>query len=185
MISYPIFAELIKKMQAISSLTPLLQKGAGNFYCHSLELLQDLQNIADKNQLYFCTEIALTIEKMLCHRVEQSQNATTRANPRKERDIYAVNCIEQLFKEIKSFIEKDRKVFDECGDLWRQVLARLIAKGFSVDKMDISNQEKLDYIVYNVRQDSELLPYYIHIQGLLGNINLQIILDITLPQLNL
>lgn len=184
MISYPIFAELIKKMQTISSLTPLLQKGAGNFYCHTLELLQDLQNIADKNQLYFSTEIALAIEKMLCHKVEQSQNATTRQNPRKEKDIFAVNCIEELFKEIKSFIEKDRKVFDECGDLWRQVLARLIAKGFCIDRKDINNQEKLNYIICNVRQDSELLPYYTHIQGLLGNINLQIILDITLPQLN-
>ena len=181
MLNYAIYSGILEKMSGLSDLTPYLKVGSGNYAAKCLIYLEEFQAFADMHKLYISHDIAIGIEKLLVFKPDYQQNTNVRVSPRKEKDAYAVKCVEEIFYILKEFIKKDMSTFDECSDLWRQILARAILKyPHLFDSIAVSTSEVFNVII----QDSDLLPYYTHILGLIGAINAKVILDITLPQIS-
>lgn len=184
MLAYPAYAQLLKKMQEISGLTNELKRPGGDFFKACLAYLEQLQKMCDELNLYIGADVALTAEKLLVFKPRAATDKTVRPNPKKERDAYAVQCMDTLVGEIKPFINKYRETYEQCSDLWRQVLSRLKAR-YSLDEQEMTSDRKLIYLLSIILADSELSPYYIHINGLVGSVNAKILLDVTLPQLEI
>lgn len=183
MIPYPVFNEITRKINEVSTLTECLFLSSGTFYVKSIEYVEGLKTFSEFHNLYISSDIALCLDNLLLFTKKKDREAMGRINERKEKDAYAVSELEKLIEKIKVFLEKDRKTFDECKDLWRQVLARMISR--NVDINTFNNEDKLEKIIKIIKLETELSPYYFHILGFLGTVNTKIILDITLPELNL
>lgn len=178
MINYAIYHEITQKLSEINNLTKNLSIVQGNFYEQTIKYLQQAQALADKYNLYFSSDIALIIAKLITFKtISPSVTSTARKNIRKEKDSFAVVCLSEAHKLIKDFLDKDRNSFEECKDIFRQVLARAFHKGLDFSK---NSSTLLDDIITTLKNDSEFLPYYSHIVGLIGVFNAKIILDYVL-----
>ena len=184
MIPYPIFLELQRKVNAVSKLTENLTKTSGSFYVCTIKYVDDLQKFANEHNLYISSDIAISLEKLIVFKQKKTEIVTARINQRKEKDTYAVEILEDLINKIKNFLSKDSKSFDEGEDVWRQLLARLLCNDMNFE-ISMDNQEKLNFIIKTVQSNQDLLPYYSHVIGLVGIVNARIILDRTMPQLEL
>lgn len=128
--------------------------------------------------------MALTADKLLTWKTDRTAAAgMARHNARKERDAFAAECLASLHGTIKSFLEKDARTFDECSDIWRQVLSRALAKGYRFDNVAVS--DRADTIIAALKSDEEFIPYYAHVSGLVGIHNAMALLDTTLPEMGL
>lgn len=178
MINYALFCELGKFIGKIPALTGKLYMTGGTFYAAVLELLRELQGFAETHKLYIASDIAIETDKLYLYSGSGSEGG--RKNLRKEKDAFALSCLNSVNKFVKEFLEKDRKSIEECRDIWRQVLSRALQKGVKIPDI-----QKADAIMAAVKSDPELAPYYSHITGLLGIYNAKAVLDITLPELGL
>ena len=184
MIPYPIFLELQTKMNEVSQLTENLLKTSGSFYLSSMKYISELQKFADEHNLYISSDIATALEKIIVFRHKKTEIVSARINQRKEKDTYAVEVLEELIDKVKNFLTKDSKSFEECEDVWRQLLSRLLCNNL-LSEMSFANEEKINCIIEIIKNNQELLPYYSHILGLVGIVNSRILLDRTMPQLEL
>lgn len=173
-----------QRLLDMASLTQKLQLSAGSFSEAVVGYLKSLLNFAEEQRLYIASDVALTLDKVLTGKSERTNIAgTARHNIRKERDAFAVECLESLHGVLKAFLEKDARTFVECGDIWRQVLSRALAKGYRFE--DIPPLERVEEVFAVLKKDEEFLPYFAHVIGLTGIYNAKAILDITLPHVGL
>lgn len=179
MMNYGVFSELKKILFEISDLTSSFPKGPGMFYTNTIKYLGRLKTFSEKFNLYFSPDVAITLDKLLVYDGAESAGIV-RKNARKQKDAYAVECLEAIYKEIKSFVERDRTLYEECTGICRQLLARALHKGLLGEK---SLRGDLDEIIFSVTQDPELQPYYAHVLGQLGAQNTKALLDTVLPQI--
>lgn len=171
-------------MLDMASLTQKLQQTPGSFSEAVVEYLKALLDFTQAQRLYIASDVALTLDKILTGKFDRVNVAgTARHNARKERDAFVAECLESLHGVIKAFLDKDARTFIECGDIWRQVLSRAIAKGYNFE--NIPPSERVEGIFAMLKKDEEFLPYFAHVIGLTGIYNAKAILDITLPQVGL
>ncbi len=184
MLNYALYSQLHSLLLEISSLTSKLKLTSGSFYISSLDYLAKLQAFTDEHRLYLSSDIALATEKLLVFKGENLTVASLKhRNLRKEKDAYAVSCLDSIQKEIKIFLEKDRKAYEEGSDIWRQIVSRILIKQPEIKK--INALERADTLISIAKMDPEISPYYAHVSGLLGIFNAKVILETILPQLGL
>lgn len=141
-------------------------------------------DFAQAQRLYIASDVALTLDKLLTGKSDRANAAgTARRNARKERDAFAAECLESLHGVIKAFLDKDARTFCECGDIWRQVLSRALAKGYRFG--DIPSSIGAEGVMAALKSDEEFLPYFAHVTGLVGIYNAKAIPDTKLPHVGL
>ncbi|MFI3166430.1 MAG: hypothetical protein R3Y45_09205 [Bacillota bacterium] len=185
MILYPLFIKISDKVSSVSELTTHLLKSSGRFYSKSSEFIAELIKISETSNLYITADLALSLDKLLTFKVKKESQNAVRSSSSKEKDRFAVEVLEEVLKAVKEFQEKPRKTFEECEDIWRQVLARLLARGMQRESLPPSGEERLNHIIQITKEDPELSPYYSHIMGLCGEVNARVLLDITMPSVGL
>ncbi|MDR3216708.1 MAG: hypothetical protein LBT55_04760 [Clostridiaceae bacterium] len=186
MLNYALYMQIHGLLAEISPLTSKLYASSGSFAAACLVYFNRLQAFADEHKLYISSDIAIATEKLLVYKGEPSAApgvAVGRKNPRKEKDAYAVACLDGVRREIKAFLEKEIKTYGECSDIWRQVVARLLCK--RRDFVSVPVWERAEAVFTAVQADPELIPYYSHVTGLIGVFNAKALLDTILPQLGL
>lgn len=168
----------------MAALTQKLQLSPGSFSEAVIAYLKSLLDFAQEQRLYITSDVALTLDKVLTGKSERINVAgTARHNVRKERDAFAAECLESLHGVLKAFLDKDARTFVECGDIWRQVLSRALAKGYNFE--DIPPLKRAEEVFAILKKDEEFMPYFAHVIGLTGIYNAKAILDITLPHVGL
>lgn len=184
MLQYSIFAEMEQRLLDMAALTQKLQQAPGSFSEAVVGYLKTLLDFAQAQRLYIASDVALTLDKVLTGKSDRAIVAgTARHNARKERDAFTAECLEALHGVLKAFLDKDARTFIECGDIWRQVLSRALAKGYNFENTPSS--ERVEQVFAVLKKDEEFLPYFAHVIGLTGIYNAKAILDITLPQVGL
>ncbi|MFI3168272.1 MAG: hypothetical protein R3Y32_09195 [Bacillota bacterium] len=184
MILYPIYNEICTMMQKTTALTPHLLKTSGKFYEKTCDFVAQLVKLSENSNLYITADLSVCLDKLLTYNPKKdSQNI--RVSSAKDKDRFAVEILQDVVRLTNEFLKKPRETFSECEDIWRQVLARILAKGVTKDHLPKSNQERLATLLELVKSDTELSPYYSHILGLSGEANARVLLDITMPSVNL
>lgn len=173
MLNYAVYLQLNGMLGEISKLSPLLKNTVGSYAQKVEAYLNALQTIADGQRLSISSDIAVELQKILSFDGKE-QN---RHSSRKERDIYAVGCIERIQQKVKTYLEKYDKTFSDCADACRQLAAQIATHN------DIPNGiNAVDTVISIVRTTDALKPYYAQLVGAVGIFNLRAVFDSVLSQ---
>ena len=174
MLNYAVYLQLNGLLGKISELTPQLKSAAG-VYAHSAETyLNLLQNLTDEQRLPVSSDVAVELQKLISFDGKgQSHNS-----PRKERDKFAVGCIERVQQKVKTYLEKYDKTFTECADACRQLAAQIITYDGGIPQ----GTNAVDTLISIAKTTDSLKPYYAQLVGVVGIFNLRAVFDSVLPQ---
>ncbi len=174
MLNYAVYLHLNGLLANISELTPQLKNMAGVYARSAETYLNLLQNFTDEHRLPVSSDVAVELQKLISF----DGKGQPRNSPRKERDIFAVGCIERVQQKVKSYLEKYDKTYTECADVCRQLAAQIIT--FYGDVPQALNT--VDEFLSVVRATDSLKPYYAQLVGVVGIFNLRSVFDSVLPQ---
>ncbi len=133
-----------------------------------------LQELADGQRLDISSDVAVELQKLISFDGKEQ----TGRSPRKERDLFAVGCVERVQHKVKSYLEKYDKTFSECADVCRQLAAQIITFNADIPK----GVNAVDTLMSIVRSTDALKPYYAQLVGIVGVFNLRAVFDSVLPQ---
>ncbi|MCM1437638.1 MAG: hypothetical protein NC131_00300 [Roseburia sp.] len=174
MLNYAVYLQLNGLLGEISNLTPQLKNAAGA-YAHSVETyFNRLQDIADGQRLTVSSDVAVELQKLISF----DGKGQARHSPRKERDMFAVGCLERVQQKLKSYLEKYDKTFDECADACRQLAAQIVTFNGDIPQ----GVNAVDTLISIARTNEALKPYYARLVGIVGIFNLRAVFDSVLPQ---
>ena len=174
MLNYAVYLQFSELLGKISRLTPQLKNAVGA-YAHSVEeYLNELQNLADGQRLTVSSDIAVELQKLISFDGREQ----TRHSTRKERDLFAVGCVEHVQQKVKTFLEKYDKTFTECADACRQLAAQIITYNGDIPQ----GVNAVDTMISIARSTDALKPYYAQLVGVVGIFNLRAVFDSVLPQ---
>lgn len=174
MLNYAVYLQLNGLLGEISKLTPQLKNTVGVYANLAETYLNSLQNLADEQRLSISSDVAVELQKLISF----DGKGQTRHSARKERDIFAVGCIERVQQKIKGYLEKYDKTFAECADACRQLAAQIITYRGDVAQ----GKNTVDTMISIVRTTDELKPYFAQLVGIVGIFNLRAVFDSVLPQ---
>lgn len=175
MLNYAVYLQLNTMLGEISKLTPLLKNAVGGYARSAEALLCAFQNIVDEQRLTLSSDIAVELQKLISFDGKEQ----ARRSPRKERDMFAVGCIERVVQKVKLYLEKYDKVFAECADACRQLAAQIVAVNGDFPQ----GVNAVDTMLSIARRTDALKPYYAQLVGAVGVFNLRAIFDSVLPQI--
>lgn len=174
MLNYAVYLQLNGLLGEISKLTPQFKHAAGE-YAHSAETYMNrLQDLADGQRLTLSSDIAVELQKLASF----DGKGQSRHSARKERDIFAVGCIERVQQKVKSYLEKYDKSFTECADACRQLAAQIVTFNGDIPQ----GVNAVDTFISITRTTDALKPYYAQLVGVVGIFNLRAVFDSVLPQ---
>ena len=174
MLNYAVYLQLNGLLGEMSKLTPQLKNAAGA-YAHSAETyLNRLQEIADGQRLTLSSDIAVELQKLISF----DGRGQARGSLRKERDIFAVGCMERVQQKVKGFLDKYDKSFTECADACRQLAAQIMTYNGDIPQ----GVNAVDTFISIARSTDALKPYYAQLVGVVGIFNLRAVFDSVLPQ---
>ncbi len=179
MLGYAIYLQFNKLLNGLSSLTPLLKHGSGDYAAGAEKFLLEFQNFADGQALSVSSDIAVALQKIISYDGKSDTAEGLRRNPRKQRDNNAVRCVEELHEKLKTFIGKYEKTFDESADVCRQIAAQI--ETFTPGRL--SGVDAAEICMDIARKEDALKPYYAHVLGVLGFFNLHAVFQSVLPQI--
>lgn len=175
MLNYAVYLQLNSMLGEISKLTPLLKNAVGGYARSAEAILSAYQRVADEQRLTLSSDIAVELQKLISFDGKEQ----TRRSPRKQRDLFAVGCVERVIQRVKAYLEKYDKVFSECADACRQLGAQIIAVNGDIH----SGVNTVDTMLSIARSTDALKPYYAQLVGAVGVFNLRAIFDSVLPQI--
>lgn len=173
MLNYAVYLQLNGLLGKISELTPQLKNAVGVYSRTAETYLNSLQNLADEQRLTISSDIAVEMQKLISF-----DGKGTGRSPRKERDVFAVGCIERVQQKIKSYLEKYDKTFTECADVCRQLAAQIVTYNGDIPQ----GANAVDTVISIARSTDALKPYYAQLVGVVGIFNLRAVFDSVLPQ---
>lgn len=180
MLNYAVYCELQKKLNKLCELTPLLFKSPGSFFQGAIDYTAELEEFAVRcNLASLPADIASVRCKLITYMPKPFEEGSPRRNERKLKDKYAAEAISDIIGSVNGFCDKGRQVFEECEQLWRQILSSAVLKGILKPALSAGN------VIDIIKNDADLAAYYSHITGLCGTLNALAILNVVLPQLNL
>lgn len=178
MILIPIMDEIDKLIGELPAIIDGLEKNSIGIEKESVEYIRKLEDKARKYNLPISAELSIIRGKLLCG---EAHNLTDENVSRKERKSeqkrFVLDKLEQAHNCICEYFKDNRKIFDECERLVCQVITRLNAKGTLNNVPDEITGKML---IKAASRDSELAPITVHIIGLIGAVNAQIIFDKTI-----
>lgn len=179
MINYAIYLDLKQKLGEISDLTIKLKANTGSYAIAVAEYLIALQKIADEHRMAFASDVAIALQK-LCSFDGKGGDTGKRRNPRKERDDYALNRLAELQIILKSFYDKYDKIYEDCGNVCRQIVAQIMTYNPLVLQ---KSKDVVAEIMAIASHEDALKPYYSHVIGSLGIYNARAVFDTVLPSM--
>lgn len=179
MINYAVYLVLKEKLGEMSGLTIKLKANTGNYAMAVAEYLVALQKIADEHRLVIASDVAIALQK-ICSFDGKGGDTGKRRNPRKERDDYALNRLADLQIILKSFYDKYDKIYEECSDVCRQIIAQIMTYNPLVIQ---KSKDVVAEIIAIASNEDALKPYYSHVIGSLGIYNARAVFDIVLPSM--
>ncbi len=174
MLNYAVYVRMNQLIGEISKLTPKLKNAVGEYARSAEEYLNLLQNLVDEQRLNISSDVAVELQKLIAY----DGKGQTHRSSRKERDLFAVGCIERVQQRVKEYLDKYDKTFSECADVCRQIATQIVTYNGDI----ISGANAVDTIISIVRTTDELKPYYARLVGVVGIFNLRAVLDAVLPQ---
>lgn len=174
MLNYAVYLQLNVLLGKISLLTPQLKNSVGAYAQSAEKYLNELQNIADMQRLTISSDVAVEMQKLISFDGKEQ----ARHSSRKERDIFAVGCIERVKDKVKAFMEKYDKTFSDCADACRQLAAQIITYNGDIPQ----GINAVDTMISIARSTEALKPYYAQLVGVVGIFNLRAVFDSVLPQ---
>ncbi|MDE7395607.1 MAG: hypothetical protein K2M95_05780 [Clostridiales bacterium] len=175
MLNYAVYLQLNAMLGEISKLTPLLKSAVGGYARSAETLLCTFQNLIDEQRLSLSSDVAVELQKMISFDGKEQ----TRRSPRKERDLFAVGCIERVQQKVKGYLEKYDKIFSECADACRQLAAQILTVNGDIPQ----GINTVDTMLSIARTTDALKPFYAQLVGVVGVFNLRAIFDSVLPQI--
>ena len=181
MVLIPVMEEFDVLLSRNGELVNAMEKGQYNFRELCVLYVKMLEEKAQKYSLPFLPQITVLRGKMVLGmaRSEFPKNCSRKEMKSLEYKFYltqineAVDCVEQYFQSY-------RKAFDECEQLCCQVITSSIYKGALKTLNEYYIKNLKDGMMSFVMTDGELAPVLVHIAGLVGKVNLEIIFDKTL-----
>lgn len=170
MISYAVMTAFEKTANEICTVSKALNDSAGAFYHKLKAYAAELKETAQKFNLSVARDVADVEARLI---TAETDDAGVRQRNRKLLDKRAAELNAELQEKINEFLARDKKIFEECRDLWRQIIVGAVSKG---------GQVNVKSILETVKADAELYPYYLHILSRAGSINTGMLLE---EQLNL
>lgn len=174
MLNYAVYLQLNELLGEISRLTPQLKNTAGAYACSVEAYLNKFQDLADGQRLSISSDIAVELQKIMSF----DGKGQARHSARKERDLFAVGCIERVQNKVKGYLEKYDKTFTECADACRQLAAQIITYNGDIPQ----GVNAVDTMISIARATDALKPYYAQLVGVVGIFNLRAVFDSVLPQ---
>jgi hypothetical protein len=173
MILIPVMESMDSILGEMPKLIDSMEKSSCNLSEESVAFVKRLEEAAEKYRLPIATRFSVIRGKLLCSPSETVANVT-----RKERRAIQkksiLECLEEAYNCTDSYFADSRKIFDECERLICQVTVRLIAKG-----LPNKNPTGGDLIALAAK-DGELAPIVIHVTGLIGTVNTNILFEKTM-----
>lgn len=174
MLNYAVYMRLNELLGKISGLTPQLKNTVGGYARSAENFLNSLQGLADGQRLSVSSDVAVELQKLISF---DGKGQTCRST-RKERDLFAVGCIERVQQRVSGYLEKYDKIYSECADVCRQLAAQII----TFNKDAVSGANAVDTMITIARTTDSLKPYYARLVGVVGIFNLRAVFDSVLPQ---
>lgn len=178
MLNYAVYLKLQQEAAKLSSLTQYLKKSPGQFAENAEKFLSELQALADAQLLPISSDIAIALQKIISFDGREKETGA-RYNARKERDKHAVSCLEDLQEKLRTYLDKYSKIFDESADVCRGIAAQIETFGPGT----LSGPNAVDVCMETARREEVFKPYYAHVLGVLGFVNMRAVFDSVLPQI--
>lgn len=181
MVLIPVMEEFDAVLSRNSELISAMEKGQYNFRELCVLYAKMLEEKAQKYSLPFLPQLTVLRGKMVLGmaRSEFPKNCSRKEMKSLEYKFYltqineAVSCVEQYFQSY-------RKSFEECEQLCCQIITSSIYKGALKTLNEYYIKNLKDGMMSFVMADEELAPVLVHIAGLIGKANMEIIFDKTL-----
>lgn len=181
MVLIPVMEEFDNAMQNITGLVDAMEKNQYNFRDMCIMHVKLLEEKAEKYSMPFLPKLS-TIRGKLLVGINRSELGKTygRKELKNIENKYYLSQINEVLDFIEQYFLPYRKVFDECEQLCCQVITNSVYKGAlnSLNECYIKNLK--DGMMSFVMADAELAPVMIHITGMIGRVNMEIIFDRTL-----
>lgn len=174
MLNYAVYLQLNALLGKISQLTPQLKNTVGDYARSAETYLNALQDLADGQRLTLSSDVAVELQKLISFDGRGQMHRSSR----KERDLFAVGCIERVQQKVRSFLEKYDKTFTECADACRQLAAQILTYDGDIPQ----GAHAVDAMLSVARTNDSLKPYYAQLVGIVGIFNLRAVFDSVLPQ---
>lgn len=173
MLNFAVFLHLKNALLAVSSLTPLLKRSSGEYALGAERLLARLQELADGQRLDISSDIAIETQKLISFDGKSAQGRS----PRKQRDAFAVGCLERVGQKISQYLQRYEKVFSDCADVCRQIAANLLLVNDFKERALTA-----DDVIHASRTTDAFKPYYAQLLGAVGLYNVRALFDSVLSE---
>lgn len=179
MILIPVMESMDGLLNEMPELVNKLERNSSDFADESSAFVKKLEVSAEKYRLPITGQLSVIRGKLLCGAPEpENSNCLTRKERRAIQKRYILSQLEKAYICVNEYFSSSRKVFEECERLVCQVIVRLKAKGAlkNCEKSALSGSE----LIRLASQDSELDPITVHVTGLIGAINTNIMFEKTM-----
>ncbi len=177
MIFIPMIERIDSIMRGISQLVDKLTENESELVSNSIYLIKELEETADKYRLPIVPQLSVIRGKLICGAAKPAETIS-RKDMKALQKRYILSQLDELNKCVQGYLEDSRKIFSECERLACQVTVRLMAKGV-LKEYDAANLSG-DRLIKLASDDDELVPIVIHITGLIGAVNTNVIFDKTM-----
>lgn len=179
MILIPVMESMDGILNEMPELVNKLEKNSSEFGNESTAFVKKLETSAEKYRLPIAGQLSVIRGKLLCGAPEpENSNCLTRKEKKAIQKRYILAQLEKAYTCVTEYFSASRKVFDECEKLVCQIIVRLKAKG--VFKEYKSSSLTGAELIRLASRDSELAPITVHVTGLVGAINTNILFEKTM-----
>ncbi|MDD6573007.1 MAG: hypothetical protein PUF12_11550 [Thermoflexaceae bacterium] len=181
MVLIPVMEEFDNILKGITELVNAMEKNQYNFRDMCILHIKQLEDRAQKYSLPIQPKLSSFRGRLIAgfNRTELSKTCTRKELKNIENKYYlsqitdSMECVEEYFLPY-------RKTFDECEQLCCQVITNSVYKGALITLNECYIKNLKDGMMSFVMADEELAPVMIHIAGMVGRANMEIIFDKTL-----
>jgi len=181
MVLIPVMEEFDNILRGITELINAMEKNQYNFREMCILHVKHLEERAEKYSLPFQSNLSAIRGKLIVgfNRSEVSKTCSRKELKSIENKYYLSQLTDSI-KYIEEYFLPYRKTFDECEQLCCQVITNSIYRGALTTLNEHYSKNLKDGMMSFVMADGELAPVMIHIAGMVGRANMEIIFDKTL-----
>lgn len=180
MILIPIMESMDGILNEMPELVNKLEKNSSEFGSESSAFIKKLEISAEKYRLPIAGQLSVIRGKLLCGAPESENpgDCLTRKERKAIQKRHILSQLEKAYTCVTEYFAASRKIFDECERLVCQVIVRLKAKGVlnGYETGSLSGAE----LIRLASRDSELAPITVHVTGLAGATNTNILFEKTM-----
>lgn len=168
MVLFFVMQEYDEQLREISRIMELLERDSQTLNQNAIQLVKNLEEMAQKYSLSIQPELALVRGKLLCGYQEEKQAQLNRKEKTAAKKSFIVNQLSVVVSCIEEYFQKARKQFEECEQLCGQIIMHAYSKGLHKETQDLFSL---------VAADVELSPHLSNVIALIGSVNARVIFE--------